>query len=210
MFCNVTEWLDYYPSQTTRIKDQEIRSTVRVVTPPTTEPVTIAEAKTQLNIGASDDSHDTELAALIAAAREEWERDTSIALITRTLEHRLPKFLTVIQLSVRPVIAISFIKYTDALGVEQTVSSADYYLDGDQVRFLSTFTNPTLQDRSEAVRVTYTVGYGSISSACPEMDRMAIRLNLAHRFEDRDMISAAGERKAYEALVAKKMRASYP
>ena len=60
MFCNVTEWLDYYPSQTTRIKDQEIRSTVRVVTPPTTEPVTIAEAKTQLNIGASDDSHDTD------------------------------------------------------------------------------------------------------------------------------------------------------
>jgi hypothetical protein len=39
---------------------------------------------------------------------------------------------------------------------------------------------------------------------------MAIRLSLAHRFEDRDMISAAGERKAYEALVAKKMRASYP
>lgn len=210
MFCNATDWLNYYPSQTNRIKDQEIRSTVRVVTPPTTEPVTIAEAKTQLNIAASDDSHDTELASLIAAAREEWERDTSIALITRTLEHRLPKFLQVIQLSVRPVITISSVKYIDGNGVEQTVSAADYYLDGDQVRFLDTFVKPTIQDRSEAVRVTYTAGYGTSSSACPELDRMAIKLSLAHRFEDRDMIWPAGERKAYEALVAKKMRASYP
>jgi len=42
------------------------------------------------------------------------------------------------------------------------------------------------------------------------LDRMAIKLSLANRFEDRDMISASGDRKAYEMLVAKKMRASYP
>ena len=45
MFCNGTTWQDYYPDRATREKDQEIRHTVRVVTPPTTEPVTIAEAK---------------------------------------------------------------------------------------------------------------------------------------------------------------------
>jgi uncharacterized phiE125 gp8 family phage protein len=210
MFCNGTEWLDYYPSQTTRVKDQEIRHTIRVVTPPASEPVTIAEAKAQLSIGASDDSHDTELASMIAAAREEWERDTSIALITRTLEHRLPQFLSATALTVRPVIAILSVKYMDATGAEQTVSSSDYYLDGDEVRFLDTFVQPTLQDRSEAVRITYTAGYGSDSRTCPELDRMAIKLSLANRFEDRDMIAASGERKAYEALVAKKMRASYP
>lgn len=210
MFCSATDWLDYYQSRTTRVKDQEIRSTVRVVTPPANEPVTIAEAKTQLSIGASDDSHDTELASLIAAAREEWERDTSVALITRTLEHRLPKFLSTIVLSVRPVIAVSSVTYVDATGTTQTVASANYYLDGDEVRFLDTFVKPDVQDRSEAVKITYTAGYGSDSRACPELDRMAIRLSLANRFEDRDMIAASGERRAYEALVAKKMRASYP
>jgi uncharacterized phiE125 gp8 family phage protein len=210
MFCNATTWQDYYPSRTTRIKDQEIRHTVRVVTPPTSEPVTIAEAKAQLSIGASDDSHDTELVSIIAAAREEWERDTSIALITRTLEHRLPKLLEVITLTVRPVIAISSVKYMDAAGTEQTISSSEYYLNGDEVRFLDTFVKPVLQDRSEAVRITYTAGYGTTSAACPELDRMAIKLSLANRFEDRDMIASPGERKAYEALVAKKMRASYP
>jgi len=107
MFCSGTTWQDYYPDRATREKDQEIRHTIRVVTPPASEPVTIAEAKAQLSIGASDDSHDTELASMIAAAREEWERDTSIALITRTLEHRLPKFLDAVILSVRPAIAVS-------------------------------------------------------------------------------------------------------
>ena len=210
MFCSASDWLSYYRSPTIRVKEQEIRSTVRVVTPPTSEPVTIAEAKAQLSIGASDDSHDVELVSMIAAAREEWERDTSIALITRTLEHRLPEFLSVIQLTVRPVIAVSAVKYMDSDGVEQTLSAAYYYLDGDQIRFLNTFIQPTIQDRSEAVRVTYTAGYGSSSTSCPQLDRQAIKLSLANRFEDRDMISADGSRKAYEALVAKKMRPSYP
>ena len=147
---------------------------------------------------------------MIAAAREEWERDTSIALITRTLEHRLPKFLDVVGLSVRPAIAVSSIKYMDENGTEQTVASSNYYLDGDEVRFLKPFVAPTIQERSEAVRITYTAGYGSDSRACPELDRMAIKLSLANRFEDRDMIAASGERVAYERLVAKKMRASYP
>jgi len=210
MFCNGTTWQDYYPDRATREKDQEIRHTVRVVTPPTTEPVTIAEAKAQLSIAASDDSHDTELASMIAAAREEWERDTSIALITRTLEHRLPKFLSTVVLSVRPAIAVSSVTYVDTTGTTQTVSSTNYYLDSDEVRFLDTFVKPDVQDRSEAVKITYTAGYGSDSRACPELDRMAIKLSLANRFEDRDMIAASGERRAYEALVAKKMRASYP
>jgi uncharacterized phiE125 gp8 family phage protein len=210
MFCTGTTWQDYYPERATREKDQEIRHTIRVVAPPVSEPVTIAEAKAQLSIGASDDSHDIELASIIAAAREEWERDTSIALITRTLEHRLPKFLDVISLSVRPAIAVSSVRYMDENGTEQTVASSNYYLDGDEVRFLKTFVAPTTQERSEAVRITYTAGYGSDSRACPELDRMAIKLSLANRFEDRDMIAASGERLAYERLVAKKMRASYP
>jgi uncharacterized phiE125 gp8 family phage protein len=210
MYCSATTWQDYYPNRTTREKDQEIRHTVRVVTPPASEPVTIAEAKAQLNIGASDDSHDTELSALIAAAREEWERDTSTALITRTLEHRLPRFLGIVTLTVRPVVSISSVKYIDTAGAEQTVSAADYYLDDDQLWFKNAFVFPTTEERSEAVRITYIAGYGADSLACPELDRMAIKLSLANRFEDRDMISASGDRKAYEALVAKKMRASYP
>jgi len=208
-YCETTSQ-NYYPDRMESIKDQEIRHTTRVVTPPTSEPVTIAEAKAQLHIGASDDTYDAELASLIAAAREEWEGDTSVALITRTIQHRLPKFLDSVMLTVRPVIAISSIIYIDTDSAEQTISAYNYYLDGDRVQFKPTFQRPLTEERSEAVRITYTAGYGSDSRACPQLDRMAIKLSLANRFEDRDMISAAGDRKAYEALVAKRMRPSYP
>jgi uncharacterized phiE125 gp8 family phage protein len=211
MFWCGTDGQGYYPDRMQVVQGTSIRHTVRVVTPPVTEPVTIQEAKAQLHIGASDTSYDSELSAMIAAAREEWERDTSTALITRTLEHRLPRWLDVVQLTVRPVIAISSITYIDTNGDSQTVATADYYIDGDQVRFKQSFDKPAIERRSEAVRITYTAGYGVDVFQLPQLDRMAIKLSLANRFENRDdMMGGAGERKAYEALVTKKMRASYP
>jgi len=212
-FCCGTTLHDYYPDRTVMNRNrQSVRHTIRIVTPPTSEPVTIAEAKAQLHIGASDDAHDTELAAFIAAAREEWERDTSAALINRTIEHRLPAFQDTIKLTVLPVVTVASVKYIDEAGAEQTVSSANYYLDSDEVRFLDTFVKPATQKRSEAVRITYTAGYGDDSKYCPELDRMAIKLNLAYRFENRDMMvsDTAFKTTAYESLVHKKMRSSYP
>ena len=211
MFYCGTSGRDYYPDRMEVIKGTDVRHTIRIVTPPATEPLTVAEAKAQLNIAASDDSHDVELASKIAAARQEWERDTSKALITRTVEHRLPMWLDVIRLSVQPVIAISSIIYVDNNGDEQTLDAANYYLDIDELRFKTSFNKPALEDRSEAVRITYTAGYGAASTDVPEIDKLAIKLSVANRFEDLDMINGgAGERKAYENLVRKHMRSSYP
>jgi uncharacterized phiE125 gp8 family phage protein len=212
MFCNGTTWQNYYPDRTTlnRTNNAEIRHTIRVVSPPAIEPLTISEAKAQLHIGESDNTYNAELAATVAAAREEWERDTSQALISRTLEHRLPRFLDYVELTVRPVVSIESVKYIDRDGDEQTVDANDYYLDGERVVFRSRFVRPSLEDRSEAVRIQYVAGYGESASSVPQFDKMAIKLSMANRFEDRDMISAGGERKAYEAMVAKKMRPSYP
>jgi uncharacterized phiE125 gp8 family phage protein len=211
MFYCGTNGQDYYRDRMEKVQGTSIRHTVRIVSPPTTEPVTIQEAKAQLHIGASDTSHDEELVGFVAAAREEWERDTSTALITRTLEHRLPMWLDVVQLTVKPVASVQSVKYIDQEGVEQTLDAANYYLDGDQVRFKKSFSKPSIEGRSEAVRITYIAGYGDGVANVPQMDRMAIKLNIANRFEDRDMINAgAGERKAYEALVHKKIRATYP
>jgi uncharacterized phiE125 gp8 family phage protein len=212
-FCSATTWQDYYPDRTVQSRNQgSVRHTLRVVTPPTSEPVTIAEAKMQLHIGASDDAHDTELAAFIAAAREEWERDTSAALINRTIEHRLPRFESIVSFTVLPVVSIESVTYIDSNGDEQTVDDSQYYLDVDQLRFVNGFSKPAIADRSEAVRIQYVAGYGNDSKFCPELDRMAIKLNLAYRFENRDMMvsDTAFKTTAYESLVHKKMRSSYP
>jgi uncharacterized phiE125 gp8 family phage protein len=205
-FCSATTWQDYY--QSSRSSAPEMRHKVLVVTPPASEPVTIAEAKAQLHIGASDSSHDSELTAFIASAREEWERDTQSALINRTIEHRQPRFSDIIRLTVLPVVEIESVIYVDRDGDEQTMDDGDYYLDVDELRFSGT--TPPVADRSDAVRIRYIAGYGESAASVPQFDKMAIKLSLANRFEDRDMISAGGERKAYEAMVAKKMRPSYP
>ena len=210
MFFCATNLHDYYTPMSQRTKDWESQHTIRIVTAPTAEPVTIAEAKAQLHIGASDDSHDVEIASMIAAAREEWERDTSIALITRTIEQRMDRFYGVVLLMIRPLIEVLSVSYVDSAGDTQTIASSNYYTDIDKLAFKGTFNRPNTEKRSEAVRIQYTAGYGTDSRFCPELDRMAIKLSLANRFEDRDMISASGDRKAYEMLVAKKMRASYP
>jgi uncharacterized phiE125 gp8 family phage protein len=106
MFYCGTNGQDYYPDRMEKVQGTSVRHTVRIVTPPTTEPLTIQEAKAQLHIAASDTSHDEELVDYVAAAREEWERDTSTALITRTLEHRLPQWRDVVLLTVKPVLSL--------------------------------------------------------------------------------------------------------
>jgi uncharacterized phiE125 gp8 family phage protein len=210
MFCNGTTWQNYYPDLAMINRNTEIRHTIRVVTPPTIEPLTISEAKAQLHIAESDNTYNAELTATVAAAREEWERDTSQALISRTIEHRMPRFADYVELTVRPVVSIESVKYIDIDGNEQTVNANDYYLDGERVVFRSRFVRPSLEDRSEAVKIRYVAGYGTSAASVPQFDKMAIKMSMANRFEDRDMISAGGERKAYELMVAKKMRASYP
>ena len=56
-----------------------------VVTGPTAEPITLAEAKRQLFLAESDTSQDAELLLRIQAAREQWEHDTDSVLLTQTL-----------------------------------------------------------------------------------------------------------------------------
>jgi uncharacterized phiE125 gp8 family phage protein len=166
----------------------------------------------QINMGASDDAHDTEIASFIASAREIWERDTSSALIYRTLEHRLPRFEPIVSFTVLPVAEIESVKYIDSNGDEQTVDDSQYYLDVDQLRFVNGFGRPATADRSEAVRIQYIAGYGNDSKFCPEQHRLAIKMLAAHGFELRDMIASEQYQAitGYENLVRKNMRSSYP
>ena len=64
----------------------------RLLTAPALEPVTLAEAKRHANVVASDD--DTLITALIVAARELVEQDTSRALINQTWELELDDWWT--------------------------------------------------------------------------------------------------------------------
>jgi uncharacterized phiE125 gp8 family phage protein len=189
-------------------------SQAMLVTPPAFEPVTLAEAKKQLELSPTDTAHDAHLSLLIQAAREQWEADTDSAVITQTWKVYAEAFDDdEIYLPKRPVQSITSIKYYDSTGVQRTLSTSVYDLDPTE-RSVNLKTNqvwPVVEDRWDAIEINYVAGYTS-AAMVPAIYKQAILLLIGKYFENRDMqvndvIFTDG---AYEALVAKFMRSSYP
>ncbi len=141
-----------------------------LITAPSLEPMTLAEAKLHLRVDGTDE--DDLITALIVAARRRAEHLLTRALITQTWELTLDEFPAAdIQLPKPGVLSIVSVKYLDSAGVEQTVDSADYALDAATipgwVLLASDATWPTTYDGANAVRVRFTCGYGPAASDVP-------------------------------------------
>lgn len=161
----------------------------KVITPIASEPVTLTEAKLQCKVDVDDD--DTLISALITAAREFAEHYTGRAFSTQTLEMALPCFpldTGSIDLDMPPVATVSSIKYTDAAGVEQTVSSGSYSLSlyGESRRINPAYLTPwpITQDIADAVRIRYVTGYTTL----PQAAKDAILLIVCHLYQNRAAI----------------------
>lgn len=184
-----------------------------VTVPPIAEPVTLAEAKKQLELPQSDSSHDDHLARLIQSAREQWEHDTDSCCLTQTLKLNLPQFSEEIVLPKRPIQSITSIKYYNTINTQQTVSTAIYSLDQAcrtiRLNYLQLW--PMGLSRWDAVEVLYVAGYPS-AGLVPAIHKQAILFLVGKYFENRDLLmnDAAYTDKAYESLVKKFMRSSYP
>lgn len=177
---------------------------------PASEPVTATEAKKQLEITGS--AHDDQVSLLIEAAREQWEHDTDSALINQTWtlttdhlrEFRFPK---------RPVDSITGVTYYDSGNSQQTLSSSLYQLDKAQnaFRLAADQTWPATYGRWDAVTFIVVLGGHANESTVPKIAKQAMLLLIGHYFENRDdMQNAMREVSAYEALVRRYMRSSYP
>lgn len=176
----------------------------------TFEPVTVSQAKARVDIGEFDATHDCELESLICACREEFENDTSIVTSQRTVKTYSETMYDGLQLQLRPVASISSIKYYDSNNAQQTLSTTVYGFDTAkrQIRLKVNQNWPTFTLRWDAWEITYVVGYSDAESV-PSLAKAAILMLAAHRFEDPDMLHKT-DRSAYENIVAKLMRSSYP
>jgi uncharacterized phiE125 gp8 family phage protein len=184
-----------------------------VVTGPTAEPVTLAEAKRQLFLSESDTSQDAELVNRIQAAREQWEHDTDSALLTQTLSITADAFAgREIILPSRPVQSITHVKYYDDSNVLQTLSTSLYSFDAQEqaVRLVWNASWPTTYLRWDAVIVTYVAGLTSLA-AIPAIAKQAMLLLIAYyQYGNRGDNDRPNDQRAYEALVRRYMRSSYP
>ncbi|MBE3590004.1 MAG: phage head-tail connector protein [Firmicutes bacterium] len=163
---------------------------LRVVTPPASEPVTLAEAKLHLRVDATDD--DALISGLIRAAREHAEQILGRALMTQTLELGLDDWpRDEILLPMPPVQSVASISYTDAAGVVRTVDPASYVVDTASeparvvLRWSYTWPADVLQPQSGAIRVRYVAGYQSAADI-PQAIKAAILLHIGHLYENRE------------------------
>lgn len=162
--------------------------TLTVVTPPTSEPVLLAEAKRYLRIDGVDD--DMVIESLLVAAREEVETFCGITLLTTVYALRLDSFPCngVIRLPRPPLQSVSSIAYLDDNNVSQTLATSNYVVDSysmsGQITLTSSGTWPSTYNQYNAVVVTYTAGF--TLSTIPERAKMAMKLIIGGYYEHRE------------------------
>lgn len=189
---------------------------LKVTTPPSVEPVTVAQAKRHLRIDWSDD--DDYIADLISAAREWLESRTSRALITQSLQGvwTLPKSpesktrglyaplgmeLTFwLPRSTPGTVNVTLAEIEKDLDVWQPLNlTTDYVVDvdNDPVRVwlrasAISYWAPTgalinfLGVYAPRVRISYSAGYGATYSAVPFRFRRALLTIVTFMYEGRE------------------------
>lgn len=152
---------------------------------PTSEPVTLAEAKTHCKVDGSDS--DGELNRMISSARVFVEAYCGTALGSQTQVLRCSSFCDFIDLPIAPISAISSITYLDASGAEQTLSTDVYegVLIGlePSIRLKINQSWPSVRCASDAIRVTVSAGYASV----PDPIKHAMLLLIATWFDSRSV-----------------------
>ena len=179
---------------------------------PVAEPVSLAQMKANASVSPSDTVHDDRLMDNIRSARDVWERDTDRVLCFQTYRVKSPTLFDNFELPKSPIHSITSITYFDANNTQQTLSASQYQLDTDCIRLAYNVTLPTTAIRWDAWTITYKCGFSEDGARVPPLDKRAVLLLATFSFENPDMIlsDSVQSQRAYESLVARAMRSSYP
>jgi uncharacterized phiE125 gp8 family phage protein len=161
------------------------------VTPPATEPVSLAEAKLHLRVVHSAD--DTLITAQIVAARERVEKEVRRALITQSWRYARDAFpFGDIALPLPVLRSVTSVEYVDEAGdvvtLDPSLYSVDAFSEPGRIRPSDCWPS-TKCSALNAVRVVFEAGYGA-SSDVPASIKAAILLYLGDMFENRESQAA--------------------
>lgn len=177
-------------------------------------PVSVADAKKQLEIAADDTTHDNHLEDLIEAATDTFEKDTDFICIETQFKLLLTNFPSCNYLPtfLRPVTSVSAIQYRDGDASLATFNPTIYRVAANEDAIILNYgeTWPQIADQMEAVEISFTAG----NATAPEFAKQAIEMQVANWFEDRDMMMQQPAMNqyavAYQRLIRRFMRSSYP
>lgn len=174
----------------------------QVVVPPARYPVSLAEARDQLNIDSED--FDARLAGLIAGATQAVEDWTGRALITRTyraflnwwpIDRQSNFVMRYVTLERAPLQGFASLKTYDDTDVATTMSAALYYVDTartlGRVVLRRGAVWPIPLRVANGIELNWTAGYGDNSGDVPEPIRLAIKMMVGVFNEQRGDETAA-------------------
>lgn len=161
-------------------------------TQPSTEPITIAQAKIHLKMDDDEALEDAYVTAKIKGAREWIEGQYGVAMITQRVTESFDKWASRMPLQRGPVQAIHEIQYLDDEESYQSYDNTNVRLEEiSEPAYMITkksATYPAVNTALGAVRVTYTCGYGDNPSDVPEYMIDALYLRLGASYDNRSSI----------------------
>lgn len=172
--------------------------TLRNITEPSVEPVTLTEAKAHVRQTETHD--DTFITALIVAARNHAENFCGRAFVQRPVEVGLDEFPEGdIELPGGKVQWVESITYRDEDDTVTTWSSSEWIsgLNSEPARIQPAlgYAYPAARCRPESVKVRYVVGYDSSGSPSdyqaniPQAIKLAMLLLIGHWYENRETVN---------------------
>ena len=155
-------------------------SALKLVTPPATEPVTLAQAKTFLRIEHTAD--DDAITRAITAARKHAEAHLRHLLLPQTWDYsRANPCSTKLILPVGPALSVTSVTLMSELGATSTMDPAAYRLSVDG--FALILRN---MPQTEILKVRYTAGDFATASDVPLPIVQGILHHVAAMLENRD------------------------
>lgn len=161
---------------------------LKLITPPTTLAVSLAEAKLHLRVDGTDE--DTLITACIIAATEYAEQATGRAIMPQTWELTLDAFPAAFPLTRTPVASVTSVKYYDQDGVQQTLGTARYMLDNADdfgpAKVVPVYGDiwPATRCQTNAVALRYQAGWPDAASV-PDSIKAWIKLQVGAMYENR-------------------------
>lgn len=163
---------------------------IKVITPPATEPITLAEAKANLRVVGTDEDADIE--RMIRAARQMAEERLNRALMPQTLAFGTDGFCGPLRVPRPPLVEIDSLTYTDTDGAPQVLPDTAYlvdeFADPPTISAAPGTSWPATRAQAGTVVVQYQAGYADAASV-PEPIRQWMLLAINAFYEHRSMVN---------------------
>ena len=181
------------------VTNPNLRMALELVTAPANPPLFLADVKDHLRVLSNDE--DQLILGLMEVVRQRLDgRDGYLgrALLTQTwdcwIDWNFPPDICPIEMQLAPLQSVTFIKYIDPDGNQQTVDASVYTVDtkSTRSRILTAYNQywPPCRFIINAVQIRGIFGYGATPNDVPQPIRQAMLMMIGHLYENREQSSS--------------------